>query len=176
GEDIDPALSAMTGYPVTVLGLPAGVSSPTLDDFVSRANTRNVSELGRYRTLLSDQYSVGLNGNVAFALPRNMSLNLGASIERGQSVSRTGAPTALLHVPATSPFSPFSQDVAVARYLGAPLKNETDPTTVNLSAGINTQLGRWRVMLDSSYLYRESTSVIDRRMDIAQLQASIDAG
>src|SRR5690606_35920260 len=54
GEDIDPALSAMTGYPVTVLGLPAGVSSPTLDDFVSRANTRNVSELGRYRTLLSD--------------------------------------------------------------------------------------------------------------------------
>src|SRR5690606_11826027 len=133
GGDIDPALSALTGYPVTVAGLPVGVSSPSLDDFASQANSRNVSELGRYRTLLSDQYSLGLSGGLAFQPRSGMTLNLNASMERSQSVSRTGAPTALLHVPASSPFSPFSQDVSVARYLGAPLRQETDPTVVNLS-------------------------------------------
>ncbi len=60
-------------------------------------------------------------------LPRNTFLNLSFNANRSQSVSRISAPGALLHVPADSPFSPFGQDVAVARYVGEPLRREDDP-------------------------------------------------
>src|SRR5690606_23415046 len=117
-----------------------------------------------------------LNASWGFELGDNTTLNLNMNGERSESVSRTGASTALLHVPASSPFSPFSEDVGIARYLGAPLRQENDPMNANLGASLNTQLGRWRVQGNANYAWRDSTSVIDRRVDTAALQEAIEAG
>jgi iron complex outermembrane receptor protein len=176
GGEIDPDLSAAAGLPVTVAGVPTGFASPTLSDFVPFANTTNVSNMGRYRTLVADQFSYGMNGNVSRQLPRNISLNLNANLDRNESRSLTGATSTLLHVPAVSPFSPFSQDVGIARYLGGPLRQERESTNANLSANLSMQLGKWRLMSDSRFSWNESTTDSERRVDTAALQAAVDAG
>lgn len=176
GGEIDPALSALAGAPVTVLGLPTDAAGQSLADLAAYANTTNLSDIGRYRTLISDQYSFGLNASWGLELGDNTTLNLNMNGERSESVSRTGAPTALLHLPASSPFSPFSQDVGIARYLGAPLRQENDPMNASLGANLNTQLGRWRVQGNANYAWRKSSSVIDRQVDTTALQAAIEAG
>lgn len=176
GGDIDPDLSAMAGYPVTVAGVPAGTTDPALADFLAQANSANVSDMGRFRTLVADQYSFGLNGNWNFPLPRNMSFNMNVNAERSESISQSGATTSLLHVPASSPYSPFSQDVSIARYLGRPLQQESDPWFASLNSSFNAQLGKWRTLLSGNFNWRESTTVNERRVDTSALQAAIDAG
>jgi hypothetical protein len=176
GGDIDPALSAITGFPVTVLGVPAGMPNPALDDFVPFANLANTSNMGRYRTLMADQYSYGLNGNWSMQLPRSFSLGLNAFVDRSHSESLSGASTTMLHVPAASPFTPFSQDVGIARYLGEPLRQTSKPLTANLSASLNKQLGQWRMYLSTSVNWRRANTVSERRIDTAALQAAVDAG
>src|SRR5690606_22310560 len=63
GADIDPELSALAGFPVTVAGLPGDTMSPGLEDFVPQANEAHTSDMGRYRSLVSDQYTLGVNGS-----------------------------------------------------------------------------------------------------------------
>jgi hypothetical protein len=64
----------------------------------------------------------------------------------------------------------------VARYLGRPLEQEGDPWSVNFNGTLNSQLGKWRTLLNSTFSWRESTTVSERRFDTSALQAQIDAG
>jgi iron complex outermembrane recepter protein len=176
GGEVDPDLSAAAGSPVTVAGVPAGNPTPALGDFVPFANIANVSNMGRYRTLVADQFSYGMNGNLSRQLPRNISLNLNANLDRNESRSLTGATSTVLHVPAASPFSPFSQDVGIARYLGEPLRQERESTNANLSVNLSMQLGKWRLMTDTRFGWSESITDSERRVDTVALQAALDAG
>jgi hypothetical protein len=176
GTQIDPALSAMAGQPVTVLGIPSGVSRPTFGDFLPRANLANTSDMGRYRTLVPDQYNYGVNAGWSRPLPRNTALNFNLNATRARSLSLTGAPFAVLRLPASSPFTPFSRDVGIARYLGEPLEQESNPTTVNLGGNLSTQLGKWRLQVESSFNWNSSTTLSDRGIDVTALQAAVDAG
>lgn len=176
GGEIDPALSALAGVPVIVAGVPAGIGSPALADFALSPNIANVSNMGRYRTLVADQYSYGMNGNFSRQLPRNIQLNLNGNLDRNESRSLTGATSTLLHVPASSPFSPFDRDVNIARYLGDPLRQKRESTNANVSANLSMQLGRWRMMSDNNFTLNQSTTRSERRVDTAALQAAINAG
>lgn len=176
GADIDPELSTLAGFPVTVAGLPADTTSPGLGDFVPLANEPHASDMGRYRTLVSDQYNLGVNGSWNIPLPRAWSLSLTASADRSHSVSKTGATGVLLQVPAASPYSPFSQDVGLARYLGRPLEQEGNPWSAGFNGTLNAQLGKWRTMLSSSFSWRKSSTVSERRLDTTALQDAINAG
>jgi iron complex outermembrane recepter protein len=176
GGEIDPDLSAAAGMPVTVAGVPAGNFAPGLDDFTASANSANTSDLGRYRTLLSDSYNFTVNGNMQRQLPKRASLSITAYINRNESSSLTGASSNLLHVPASSPYSPFDNDVGVARYLGAPLRQETVYTYAYLSSSFNMQLGKWRLLSDASSNWNKTVTDSERRVDTTALQAGIDAG
>jgi hypothetical protein len=176
GAEIDPQLSALAGQPVTVLGIPVGISDPSLADLVSGANLANASDMGRYRTLLADQYSYGINMNMSRPLPRNSGFSFNLNAQRSESLSRSGATPVLLTLPASSPFSPFSRDVSIARYLGEPLRQESDPTNLNFSGNLNTQRGKWRMSLDTSFAWRSSTTLSDRRVNATPLQDAILAG
>jgi iron complex outermembrane recepter protein len=176
GSEIDPNLSALAGEPVNVLGVPVGIANPSLNDLVPFANTANNSDMGRYRTLIGESNRFGLNGNTSFQLPRNTSVNLNLNAGRSVSNSLTGASTALLHLPASSPWSPFSNDVGIARYLGDPLKQENKQTNANLQGNVSGQLGKWRLNLDTSYDWNRSNTVSERRVDITDLQAAVNAG
>lgn len=176
GNEIDPDLSALAGEPVNVLGIPAGISSPSLSDLVPFANTANNSDMGHYRTLIREENRLGINGNTSFQLPRNTALNLNLNAGRSESNSLTGASTAMLLLPASSPWSPFSTDVGIARYLGDPLRQESKQTNANFQGNVSSQLGKWRLNLDTSYEWRRSNTVSERRVDIADLQAAVNAG
>lgn len=176
GGEIDPDLSAAAGMPVTVAGVPAGNFAPGLGDFAASANSANSSDLGRYRTLLADSYNFGINGSLQRQLPKNTSLSLSGDLNRNESSSLTGASSTLLHLPASSPYSPFSNDVGVARYLGGPLQQKSEYTRANLSLSLNTQLGKWRLMSDAGANWNKSVTDSERRVDTTALQAAIDAG
>ncbi len=176
GGEIDPGLSSLAGRTVTVAGVPEGNTDPALADFVQFANLANVSDMGRYRTLVSEQNNYGINGNTGMSLPHNSSLNLNMYVERNESSSLTGATTTLLHVPASSPFTPFGRDTGIARYLGSPLWQQRDTTNASLGGNLSTQLGRWRLNLDTNASWTRSTTDSQRRVNTAPLQAAIDAG
>lgn len=176
GGEIDAGLSSLAGETVTVAGIPVGVATPTLGDFVPLANTPNASDVGRYRSLIGDSYNLGLNGNFSRSLPRNISFSLNAFLFYNDASSLTGVTPSLLHVPSSSPFSPFSSDIGVARYLGGPLHQESKRTQGNVSANFNIQLGKWRLMTDTTFGLQRSVTDSERRVDTGALQAAIDAG
>jgi iron complex outermembrane recepter protein len=176
GGEIDPDLSAAAGMPVTVAGVPAGNFAPGLDDFTASANSANASGMGRYRTLLADSYNFGITGNMQRQLPKRASLSITTNFNRSESSSLTGASPNLLHVPSSSPYSPFDSDVGVARYLGAPLQQETVYTYAYLSSSFNMQLGKWRLLSDASFNGTKTVTDSERRIDTTALQAGIDAG
>jgi hypothetical protein len=176
GSEIDPDLSAAAGFPVTVAGLPAGTDDPSLADFAASANIANSSDMGRYRTLVADQNTYGINGNMGRQLPKKIALNINANLERNESKSLTGASTTVLHVPESSPFTPFGNDVGIARYLGGPLEQQRDSLRANLGVNLSTQLGKWRLLSDTNLGWNKSITDSERRVDTAALQAGIDAG
>lgn len=176
GSQIDPALSALAGYPVAVAGIPAGKANPVLADFVGTANRANRSPMGSFRSLLPRVRQLSTN----LALLRNLSprstlsLNLRADLAYGQA--KLGAAGGLLRLPYTSPFTPFSQDVLLARYLGPAL--EQNRRAGNFSAGgtYNTTRGEWRFTLTGSYTRRTSRTTSERGADLTGLEAGLLAG
>jgi hypothetical protein len=176
GGEIDPALSAQSGQVVTVIGLPAGLTHPTLATLAPRANLTNASDLGRYRALLPESYNVGFNVNFGQPLSPRSNLNFNLNANRFESTGPTGATPALLYLPDSSPFSPFSRDAGIARYLGEPLEQHRESTLINLQGNFNSQLKSWRLTVDSVFNWRSQPALIERRVDTTALQAAISAG
>ena len=176
GGDIDPVLSGQVGGPVTVLGLPGKLAAPTLSAMLPRANLANSSNMGRYRALIPDSYNYGINANYGQPLSPRTSVNFNLNANHSESSGRTGATPALLYVPASSPFSPFSRDVGIARYLGDPLEQRRDNTQVTLQGNLNTQLKKWRLSVASNFTWGSQPTVSERRVDTGPLQAAINAG
>jgi hypothetical protein len=176
GQEIDPALSALAGVPVTVAGVPAGSTNPSLAMFAANANTPNVTDLGRYRSLIPEQQSYSVNGSWARRLgPRtNFTLNLHGSLS--DSDSRIGPPSVRLQVPATSPYSPFSSDVMLAQYLAVPLRQSSRFSNGGAALNFIHGLGTWSLAFAATYSYSDSQIASDSRTDIAGLQAGIVAG
>ena len=176
GGDIDPLLSGQTGGSVTVLGLPAKLAAPTLSAMVPRANLPNFSDMGRYRALIAGSYNYGINANYGQPLSPLTNVNFNLSANHSESKGPTGATPALLYVPASSPFSPFSRDVSVARYLGDPLEQRRENTQASLQGSLNSQLRKWHLTVESNLTWRSQPTVSQRRVDTGPLQAAINDG
>ena len=175
-DEIDPALSAVTGMRVTVAGVPSGVERPGIADFASTANVPNVSDLGRFRTLRPDLRRYSLNGTIARELSGSIKVSLDAGGNYETSRSRNGLPTATLLLPASNPYSPFSNDVAIARYLGQPLEQTTRGVGSYLGLSVTADLGRWELSMTGEYGHRWTRTRTDRGIDTEQLQARLMAG
>jgi hypothetical protein len=178
GTQIDPALSALVGQPVSIAGVPtvAATRAPTLADFVSTAGRANSTDISDYRTLKgsSEQFS----GNVVYARPAfgrsTLTLNGSLSYTRGTSLS--GLPGATLTIPTGDPFSPFSQDVALYRYLDTdPLHQRTQTLTGHLGATLNGDRGSWRWQVIGNYDYSDGRTRTETGLDITDLQSRLTA-
>lgn len=174
--EVDPALSLLAGRIVRVAGIPDGVSLPALGDFVALANHPNLRVPVRNRTLLSDQSTFSLNANLSRQIGEHTNLSLNFRAGHSRAGASTGAASALLQLPETSPFSPFGRDVLIARYIGEPLRNENKATDLNLAAVINTQFGKWRFSAGSSFVLRDLNVLNERRLDTAVYRDGIKAG
>ncbi|WP_156255947.1 TonB-dependent receptor domain-containing protein [Sandarakinorhabdus oryzae] len=168
GADVDPALPGRS-----VLGVPAGVASPSLAQFA--AAPVNSTDIRPYRTLLPDSRTASLNGTIAGSLG-TIGATLTGGIERTLTESLQGLPTASVTLPATSPFSPFSADVLVNRYAPDPLGRSGDSWTGRLGTVLDGNIGKWRWNLTGNWNHAESRSRIDRGIDTTVAQGLITTG
>ena len=87
----------------------AATGAPALADFVAGANRPNVTDLGRYRTLLPQTESMQLNGTLNRKILGNVSATFNLRVQANTSESRLGLPSLTLTLPDTNPYSPFSR-------------------------------------------------------------------
>ena len=179
GAEVDPALSALKGQPVTVVGAPAAAATRALGlmDYLAGANTANVTDVGRDRTLLPATQSVTANAVLARTLPFGVSgtgnLTLGATT----SDTFQGLAGFPLTLSPGDPFSPFGEPVVVDRYATAlgPLRQSVDGWTAHLGSTLNRDVGEWRLSLTDAYDHADSITDTQAGVDPAALQAQLDA-
>ena len=176
--EVDPALSALAGQPVTVAGVPASAATgaPALAAFVPGANNANVTDPGQYRTLLPATETYNLNGTYSRRFGR-VGASVNARFNRTTSESRLGLPSLALTLPDTNPFSPFSRDVTLFRYSDAlgPLLRESETNTWHGALTLDSTIGRWRWTFTANYDVITSDTRTDTNLDPSAIQARLDA-
>jgi hypothetical protein len=175
---VDPALSALAGQPITVAGVPvsAAAGAPTLAAFVPGANNPNVTDLGQYRTLVPESEVFNLNATYSRRFGR-VGATINARFNRNTSESRLGLPSLALRLPETNPYSPFSQDVSLFRYSDASgaLLRESETNTGHGGLTLDSNIGRWRWTFTANYDLVKSDTRTDTNLDPAAIQARLDA-
>jgi hypothetical protein len=180
GGEIDPALSALAGNPVTIAGVPAGAATgrPALADFVAGAGIARISDLGDFRTLSPSTESLKINAVLARTLPGDISGTLNGSIELTDSDSLQGLGTASLLLPTGNPFSPFGQSVQLYRYLeeAGALGQSVRGTNAHLGLTLNGEIKPWRWSFTGNYDRNETRTGTQRGYDLGGVQSAIMAG
>ncbi|HYI49118.1 MAG TPA: TonB-dependent receptor [Allosphingosinicella sp.] len=180
GSEVDPALSAAAGTPVTVAAVPgsAATGAPALADFVPGANRPNVTDLGRYRTLLPQTESMQLNGTLNRKIFGNVSATFNLRVQANMSESRLGLPSLTLTLPETNPYSPFSDDVTLFRYADAagPLLRRTRGRTGHGGLTLDSNIKSWRWTFTANYDIARTVTRTDTNADPAAIQARLLAG
>lgn len=175
-SEIDPGLSALAGTPVAVAAVPAGTARPTLAAFLPGAGRAATSDLGDYRTLTPQSRSWSATGSFSHRYGPRTTLSGNLRGEVGTSRSLVGAMGVLLRLPAGSPYSPFVEEVTIARYLGAPLEQERRFGTLSAGLTLNAPVGSWRSTVLASYAHRHSRTATDRSRDLVALQSAVAVG
>jgi hypothetical protein len=174
GGEIDPALSALAGHPVTVAGVPASAASGAAP-LAAFTGAQSVSDVGRYRTLLPATDSLSVNATVARTVFGHVAGTLNGRYDISSSESLLGLASGTLTVPRGNPFSPFGRDVTLFRYLDPadPLSRSNDSRTAHLGLTLNGDLKPWRWSLTSNF---DNTNTLIRTatgIDTGALQARI---
>jgi iron complex outermembrane recepter protein len=180
GGEIDPALSALAGYPLTVAGVPASAASgaPSLEDFMGRANEPYVTGLGAYRTLLGSNDQLSFSGTVNRMLSESISATLHARVTGTDTQSRFGLPSVTLLVPENNPYSPFGRDVRLYRYEDgfSALSRQSTSQAGHLGLALNGNIRPWRWSFTANYDRSGSLSRTDTGFDAGALQDLVTAG
>lgn len=182
GGEIDPALSALAGTPVTVAGVPgAAAGGPQgLDAFTAGANDPNVTDAMPYRTLVSPQQRLQLDAVYSRTLSPKLRGNATIQYVASSNESLQGLPGVRLDLPAGNPFSPFSRDVDVLRYIDGidPLRRLSDSRTLTTTGTLNGEGVPWSTLwnwsVEANYERRTSSTTTDTGIDPTQIQGRID--
>ncbi|MET0373137.1 MAG: hypothetical protein ABW128_02640, partial [Rhizorhabdus sp.] len=159
GTEVDPALSAAFGQPVTVVAL-AQSTQPLLTDLLAGANRVNPSLATSFRSLRSASrpIEVAIAGNKT--LNDNWQLSFNGRIGRTTTESLRGLPSGRFLIPAGNPFTPFSTAVLLAlNDPSRPLSNISRTISKSASATLNGNFGGWHATIVGRYDERDSTFV-----------------
>lgn len=179
GAQIDPALSALAGTPVTIAGVPASAAggAPSLGDFLATANRANAGNVGDSRTIRPETRTLDINSVYARNIFGNVGATINASLNVSDSDSLRGLPGASLTLPAGNPYSPFGSAVTLQRYLGTtPLTQGIDSLAGHLGFTLDRDVAKWRLSLTGNYDHATSRTRTVRGIDITDLQAGLNAG
>jgi uncharacterized membrane protein YgcG len=169
------------GDPATVLGVPeAAANGPVA--IGAFAGQPNVTDVTPYRTLVSPQKRLNLSG--VYRRPLSPKINAAAtvSLEGTESQSLLGLPGITLDLPAGNPYSPFSQDVQLLRYLEGQSPLTRSNSTRNAEVGLTLNgdgtpwADSWRWSVQSNYELSTSQSQTDNGVDPVAMQALLTAG
>lgn len=179
GTEIDPALSALVGTPVTVAAVPAsaGNSPPRLADFAATANQPALTDQGRFRTLVPETLDITGGASIARPVGERAQLTLSARAGTSSSEARLGLAGTDLTLPSGSPFSPFGTDTRLAGLASAPgpLLSDRSSWTGRLAAALNGDVRGWRWSVTASHDHDQSVTLTDRSIDLAIAQSRLDA-
>lgn len=179
-SEIDPALSALAGRPVTIAGVPAGAASgrPALAAFLPNANVALVDDLGRYRTLSPATNNLAINAVVSKPLSEKITGSLNARVEFSGTDSLQGLPGLTLGLPAGNPFSPFSTATQLYRYTDAtgPLAQRGRTSNVHVGGTLNGEVRNWYWTFTGNYDRAVTRTYTERGIDVTALQAALNAG
>jgi len=176
GTEIDPALSGQVGETATVAPVPT--AGFTLNDFAAAYGDPRTGDLGAYRTLMSATESSSVGGTFKNDLNGTTQMTFSGSLEDTSSRSFNGLPGVVLTLPDGNPYSPFSDDVLVYRYLddAAALGRKSDTLTGRVGVLFDGFLGEeWRWTLAGNYDRVETDTVTGRGYSEAPFQARLAA-
>ncbi|MDX3885321.1 MAG: TonB-dependent receptor [Sphingomonas sp.] len=176
GDEIDPALSALAGQPVTAAGVPAAAAqgAQPLTAFNRPINT---TDTGRYRTLLPQTDSVSMNAVLNRTIFGDVSATVNGTLSYDESDSAQGLATASIRLPGESPFSPFAGETRLYRYLDEidPRTQQSKTVTGHLGFTLSGAAKGWQWNATGNYDRTEIRTRTRNGVDIADFQAGIDA-
>jgi len=176
GSEIDPALSSLAGSPLTIAAVPTG--DPTLAGFAAGAGAPRTGDLTAWRTLLPKSEQSSLRGSFSRDLNETTKGTVSVSLEDTSSQSFLGLPGLTLTLPGANPYSPFTRDALLYRYVDAPdvMTRDTDGLSGNIAALVDGFLGDWRYSVTGTYDRAESESTTGRGFNADAVQARVNAG
>lgn len=135
-------------------------------------------DLRAYRTLLPRTESGEISGSITRDLSSTLAGTISGEIQDQSSKSFLGLPGAVLSLPASSPFSPFPNDVLINRLLDAPetLTRDVDTRTLEGSGQLDGFVGDFRWTLTGNYSRVETDTRTGRGLDTAALETGVAAG
>ncbi|RZT53220.1 outer membrane receptor protein involved in Fe transport [Sphingomonas sp. BK036] len=181
GGEIDPALPALAGQFVTIVTVPNAplqVGSANLGSFVAAANRPRLFDLSPLHTLAPSNDTLHGEAVLANRIGRGLSGSLTLTADHSRERTVFGPASAALVIPGDNPFSPFSRDVLLQRYLVEvpPLRQRTDITTLHAGSVVR---GAWRGWqwdwtgtLDTQY----KAGIVGKAIDTTAVTAAIAAG
>lgn len=179
GGEIDPALTLAAGRLVTAAGIPIGALNgmADLDDFAATAGALHPVDPNRFETLQSARRNASFNIGVTRPLG-DFSATLNLNATRNSSQGERGLPMASVVLPADHPSSPFADDVLLIRPLagGRALRIDNGATSLGASFNLNGNIGDWQTSFGVNYSWSRSNNLLESGIDVARVQALIDAG
>ncbi|WP_373488297.1 TonB-dependent receptor, partial [Blastomonas sp.] len=176
GAQIDPALTVLAGRPLSLVGVPQGIGgAPALSAFTADANT---TELGAFRTLIPESDRIQANATYTRNFGPGTNAQINATYTNTATTSLLGLNTGALTIPASNPFSPFSNDVSLLTAFSDPrtLTRTVDTDNYALGFNINGELpASWKWSLTGDYNRTDTLTTIDRAADLSGLQAAISS-
>ncbi|HMC92710.1 MAG TPA: TonB-dependent receptor plug domain-containing protein, partial [Allosphingosinicella sp.] len=177
GAQIDPALSALAGQPVTSAGIPVAAAGGRLG-LGAYNDPVNTTGLGPYRTLSPETQTFTVNTTVKKNLSDKVQATVNGRFSVGSSDSLLGLGTGSTLVPRGNPYSPFGTDVSVLRDLapGSPLARSNDTQSGHVGVTLNGDLLPWRWSFTGNYDIGYNLTRTDTGFDLTDYQARIAAG
>ncbi len=117
-SEIDPALSALAGEPVTIAALPEWDGALSLDDFARTANQRSTTDLNDYRTLMPSSRTLEGAASLTGKLGEDINATASLNLEQTRRTNLVGLAGSALTIANSNPYSPFSEDVTLYQYIG----------------------------------------------------------
>ena len=179
GNEIDPALSALVGTPVTEIAVPANAATGavTLEDFAASPGL-NATDLTPFRSLISDELNISANAAQTWNSKNNIETTLSIGGDYTERQRFTGLPSAELLLPEDNPFSPFDEPVSLFRLIAenGPQTQTTEIYQGNGSFAVVSAPGRHSWTLTGGYDFTATETLTEGDLQTDLIQIALDAG
>lgn len=186
GGEIDPALSALAGQFVTIVPVPAvpvpavplSVGTIGLGSFTASANQPRLFDLSPFHTLAPSNDTFHGGAVIANRIGGTLSGALTVTADHSRERTVFGPAGAALVVPGGSPYSPFSRDVLLQRYLveAPPLGQRTAITTLHAGTVVRGAWRGWQWDWTGTLDTQRRNGIVAKAIDITAANAAIAAG
>ena len=179
GGEIDPALSAAAGHVVTVARVPDALADrTTIAGFANGTDLPRAFDLGPYRTVVPRNDAFKADAVLAGRVGKTLAGSISLSAEQSRDHSLAGPATAILVVPGTNPYSPFTGPVLLYRYLTevAPLRQNQTTTTLHAGGMLRGSISGWRWDFTAALDQKQVDGRNEHGVDPSAANAAIAAG